>query len=149
MYKCDVCSKEINKEEMKVIPGSIVSNMSRVGFVPSQTGGPLAALGTFSKEQIWAIVVNQNPTSDWGFCHSCFSEFETYEQKQQQEEARRREEANRREMQRRAEEERRKPIIEQRKLQKQCYFCGRSLGFLDKILKREHHRNCNERNASF
>lgn len=50
---------------------------------------------------------------------------------------------------RRAEEERRKPIIEQRKRQKECHFCGRPLGLIYKMLKLTHHLNCNERNASF
>jgi len=121
MYKCDVCSKEINKDEMKVVLGSKVSAMSRVGFVPSQVGGPLAALGRFSKEQIWATVVNQNPTSDWGFCHSCFYEFETYEQKQQQEEARRLEEEDRREVERRS-EGKKNTVIEQCNQNKKKYL---------------------------
>lgn len=90
MPKCDACSKEINKGEMKVVPGSKVSYLSRVGFVPSQCGGPLAALSGISKEQIWTTSVNKYPTADWGFCQSCFYELEAYETKL---EAREREEA--------------------------------------------------------
>lgn len=154
--KCDFCSKAINEKEMKVAPGSAVVYVTKGGFVPTHVGsGQLAALSAqmgISKAQIWATTVNQNPTADWGFCESCWREFKNYQQDYQQKQAResrQRKETKRREAMPRTEDERRKPIIEQRKRQKVCYFCGRPLGLIYKMLKLTHHLNCNEQNASF
>jgi len=82
MYKCDICSKEMSKDEMQIVKGPEIVSVSASGFVPTNAGGSLAAFSAqmgITKAQIWATSVNQNPTTDWGLCKNCFAEFKSYE----------------------------------------------------------------------
>jgi hypothetical protein len=83
MPQCDICSKSLSREEMRVVPPSTVVLATARGYVPAGLGGvaPLmAAFGVSSvpRADMWRAIVNQNQFADWGLCESCYSEITSY-----------------------------------------------------------------------
>lgn len=82
---CDVCSKSIERSEMRIVSGSRVSAVTARGFVPRNLGahGAMKSLGalfgsSISDADTWNFTVSQNRSADWGLCSDCAVELESY-----------------------------------------------------------------------
>jgi len=83
---CDVCSKPLDRSEMKILSGSRISGVTARGFVPRNLGahsamkglGSLFGAPARSDKDTWKFIVSQNSSTDWGLCADCAVELESY-----------------------------------------------------------------------
>lgn len=79
---CDICSKPLERAEMKTFPGSKITAAAARGFVPRNLAAHSSfkamseVLGT-SDAELWKGVVSQNRTADWGLCSDCAAELKS------------------------------------------------------------------------
>lgn len=87
MAICDICGKNLSKNEAKIIPPRLVVEATNHGYVPTKLPqnwySECKALG-ISVGSHWKTVVDLNSSVDWGLCARCLTEVESYKGENQE-----------------------------------------------------------------